>query len=55
MYLMVMLRVQLKYRLEVYIFDGHETGAIVVQAKEIYISDGHATGAIEVQAREIKI
>ena len=36
-YLMVMHRVQLKYRLERDISDGHATIAIYVQIRDIYI------------------
>ena len=32
--MMVMQRVQLKYRLERHIFDGHGTGAIEVQTRQ---------------------
>ena len=35
--MMVMPRVQLKYRLERDIFDGHATGAIKVQARDRYL------------------
>ena len=49
--MMVIHRVQLKYRLEREISNCYATGAIEVQARERYIFDGHATGAIKLQAR----
>ena len=43
---MVLQRVQLKNRLDRDIFDGHETSAIEVQARELFISDCHLLSAL---------